>query len=180
MAGVCEEGAGFIEGPEFPADVRSARHAVPVNSAQQTWAIVGATLGAALLGVIVGSIGSAYLQRRQAQRDARIRLGGELAELLAAAQDLMIGVRVIRHVHERRTMSRFYLRLIAMFMRDYPVPSTWSDVADLSRLRPLLATAIEADRYQLDEARTVALDLATVVATKGNRYLTAAALLTLG
>ena len=67
-----------------------------------------------------------------------------------------------------------------MFMRDYPVPSTWSDVADLSRLRPLLATAIEADRYQLDEARTVALDLATVVATKGNRYLTAAALLTLG
>ena len=93
---------------------------------------------------------------------------------------LVIGTRAIRQAHERRTKPRYYLRLAAMFMRDYPVPGTWRDLADPSRLRPLLATALEADRYQLDESRMIALDLATVVAAKVNRYLAVAALLTLG
>lgn len=109
-----------------------------MNSAQQTWAIVGATLGAALLGVIVGFIGTAYLQGRQVKRDTRTRLETALAELLAAAQDLMIGVRMIRQAHERRTRSRFYLRLAALFLRDYPAPGSWGDLADPARLRPLL------------------------------------------
>jgi hypothetical protein len=56
-----------------------------VTSTRQTWAIVGAALGAALLGVIVGFIGTAYLQGRQAKTDARNRLESALAELLAAA-----------------------------------------------------------------------------------------------
>jgi hypothetical protein len=98
--------------------------------------------------------------------DARVRQENALAELLAAAQDLVIGTQAIRQAHERRTKPRYYLRLAAMFMRDYPVPGTWRDLADLSRLRPLMATALEADRYQLDESRTIALDLATVVAAK--------------
>jgi hypothetical protein len=147
-----------------------------VNSAQQTWAVVAASL----LGVIVGLIGSAYLQGRQSKKDARDRLEAALAELLAAAQDLTIGVQAIRQAHERRTKSRYYLRLAAMFMRDYPVPDTWRSLADPARLRALMPTVIEADRYQLDEARTIALDLASVVATKGNRYLAVAALITLG
>jgi hypothetical protein len=151
-----------------------------VSQTAQTWAIVGATLGAAVLGVIVGFIGSAYLQSRQEKAGARKRLEGALAELLAAAQDLMIGVRVIRQAHERRTKPRFYLRLAAMFMRDYPAVGTWKDLVELSSMRALLATAVEADRYQLDEARTIALDLATVVASKANRYLAVAALITLG
>jgi hypothetical protein len=151
-----------------------------VNSTQQTWAIVGATLGAALLGVIVGFIGTAYLQGRQAKKDARNRLEGALAELLAAAQDLMIGVRVIRQAHERRTKSRFYLRLGGTILRDIPAVSTRRDLVELSSLKALLAAALELDRYQLDEARTIALDLSTVVAAKANRYLAVAALLTLG
>jgi hypothetical protein len=151
-----------------------------VSQTEQTWAIVAATVGAAILGVIIGFIGTAFLQTRQAKADARVRQENALAELLAAAQDLVIGTQAIRQAHERRTKPRYYLRLAAMFMRDYPVPGTWRDLADLSRLRPLMATALEADRYQLDEARTIALDLATVVAAKVNRYLAVAALLTLG
>jgi hypothetical protein len=151
-----------------------------MSQTAQTWAIVGATLGAALLGVIVGFIGTAYLQVRKTKADTRLRLEGALAELLAAAQDLMIGVQVIRQAHERRTRPRFYLRLAAMFLRDYPAVSTWRDLVELSSMKALLATAVEADRYQLDEARTIALDLATVVATKANRYLAMAALITLG
>jgi hypothetical protein len=151
-----------------------------VNSTEQTWAIVGATVGAALLGVIIGFIGTAYLQGRQAKKDARNRLEGALAELLAAAQDLMIGVRAIRHAHERRTKARFYLRLGGMILRDFPAVSTSKDLVELPSLKAFLATVLEADRYQLDEARTVALDIATVVAAKANRYLAVVALITLG
>jgi len=160
--------------------VGGARNADLVNSTQQTWALVGATLSAALLGVIVGFIGTAYLQGRQAKKDARNRLEGALAELLAAAQDLMIGVRVIRQAHERRTKSRFYLRLGGMILRDFPAVSTSKDLVELPSLKAFLATVLEADRYQLDEARTVALDIATVVAAKANRYLAVVALITLG
>lgn len=151
-----------------------------MNSTQQTWAIAGATLGAALLGVIVGFVGTAYLQGRQAKRDTRNRLEGALAELLAAAQDLLIGVRAIRYAHERRTRTRYWVRVAAMFIRDYPAPDTWRDLADPARLRALMPTALEADRYQLDEARMVALDLATVVAAKTNRFWAVVALITLG
>ena len=151
-----------------------------MSQTEQTWAIVAATVGAAILGVIIGFIGTAFLQARQAKADARVRQENALAELLAAAQDLVIGVRAIRQAHARRTRPRYYLRIAAMIMRDYPVPSTWRDLADPSRLRPMLATALEADRYQLEESRMIALDLATVVAAKVNRYLAVAALLTLG
>jgi hypothetical protein len=151
-----------------------------VSQTAQTWALAGAALGAALLGVIFGFIGSAYLQGRQVKENTRDRLETALAELLAAAQDLMIGVRAIRQAHERPTRPRFYLRLAAMMLRDYPVPDTWRELTEPARLRPLLGTVLEADRHQLDEARTVALDLTSVVATKGNRYLAVAALITLG
>jgi hypothetical protein len=151
-----------------------------VSQTEQTWAIVAATVAAAILGVIVGFIGTAFLQARQAKADTRVRYENALAELLAAAQDLVIGIRAIRQAHERRTRPRYYLRIAAMIMRDWPVPGTWRDLADPSRWRPLLATALEADRYQLDESRLIALDLATVVAAKVNRYLAVAALLTLG
>jgi len=151
-----------------------------VSQTAQTWALVGATVGAALLGVIVGFIGTAHLQRRQARADARVRLERALAELLAAAQDVMIGIRAIRLAHERRTKSRFYLRVGGMLLRDLPALSTWRDLVELSSLKALLGATLEADRYQLDEARTIALDLSTVVAAKANRYWAVVALITLG
>jgi hypothetical protein len=87
-----------------------------VHLTPDTWAVVASTVGAAFLGAIVAYIGSARQQRKQAERDAqvrreqaahdaRIRLEAALAELLAAAQDVLIGVRTIRQAHERRTSS---------------------------------------------------------------------------
>lgn len=59
-----------------------------------------------MLGAIVAYIGSVLQQRKQADQDARIRLEdaahdarvrleAALAELLAASQDVLIGVRTI-------------------------------------------------------------------------------------
>lgn len=162
-----------------------------VNQTAQTWAIVAATVGAAFLGAIVAYAGAAHQQRKQADRDAQIRqeqaareariqLVQGVAEILAAAQDVLTGVQALRQAHARRTTFRYYLRIAVMLWHDYPVPAKWSDLADLSRLRPLLATGLEADRFQLDEARMIALDAATILAPKLNRYYAIVALLTLG
>jgi hypothetical protein len=67
-----------------------------------------------------------------------------------------------------------------MLLRDLPVPEKWSDLVDPAKVRPLLATALEADRYQLDESRMIALDATTVLGPKLNRYFAVVALLTLG
>jgi len=158
-----------------------------MSQTAQTLALVGATLGA----VVITFLGTAFLQHRQATRDdrirreqtareTRVRLEQNVAELLAGVQDLVTSVRAIRHSHERRTKRIYYLRLAAMVMRDYPIPETWGELADPSRLKSLFGTAVEADRYQLDEARTIAIDLATTVATRASRYLAVAALTTLG
>jgi hypothetical protein len=162
-----------------------------VTSTAQTWTIVVATLGAAFLGAIVAYLGARHQQKEQAKQDAkirkeladreaRIRLESGLAELLAAGQDLMIGVQAIRQAHERRTQFRFWMRFLVMVARDWPHVNSWRELAEPYRAQPLFATAIEAERNQLDESRTMTLDLATVVTPKANRYLAIAALLTLG
>jgi hypothetical protein len=162
-----------------------------VSQTAQTWLIVAATPGAAILGGILAYIAAAPQQRKQAARDAegrreqyeredRMRLEQGIAEILAAAQDILLGVQALRQAHARRTLPRYYLRIVAMLLRDLPVPEKWSDLVDPAKVRPLLATALEADRYQLDESRMLALDATTVLGPKLNRYFAVVALLTLG
>jgi hypothetical protein len=56
-----------------------------MSQTAQTWALVIATIVAALLGVIVTFIGTSYQQRASAVREERARQDAALAELLAAA-----------------------------------------------------------------------------------------------
>jgi hypothetical protein len=142
----------------------------------QTWALVGATLGA----VIITFLGTAFLQRLQARRDDRHRLEAGIAELLAAAQDLLVGVRTIRQAYERRTKFRYYIRLSAVIWHAIPQPTTWRDLMTYPALRPLLGDALDLERELTDSQRQVALDAATVIAPRLNRYFAAVALLTLG
>ena len=172
-------------------NVRGKRHAVLVHLTADTWAAVAATLGAAILGAIVAYIGSAWQQRRQGERDAqvrreqaahdaRIRLEAALAELLAAAQDILIGVRTIREAHERRTKSRYYFRILAVVWHSIPKLTTWRDVIDYPTLNSVLGAALALDRENLEAQRMVAIDTANVVTPKLNRYFAVVALLTLG
>jgi hypothetical protein len=152
---------------------------------------VAATLGAAFLGAIVAYIGSAHQQRKQAERDAqvrreqaahdaRIRLEAGLAELLAAAQDVLIGVRTIREAHERRTKFRYYVRVLAVVWHAIPMPTTWRDLIDYPVLRSVLGASLELDRDNTEAQRMVAIDMANVLIPKLNRYFAVVALLTLG
>jgi hypothetical protein len=152
---------------------------------------VAATLAAAFLGAVVAYIGSARQQRKQAERDAqvrreqaahdaRIRLEAAVAELLAAAQDVLIGVRAIREAHERRTLLRYYVRVLAVVWHAIPRLTTWRDLIDYPALRSVLGAALELDRENLEGQRMVAIDSANVVTPKLNRYFAVVALLTLG
>jgi len=158
-----------------------------VTQTAQTWALVGATLGA----VVITFIGTGYLQRRQgarddrirqeqSARDARTRLEHALSEVLAAVQDLMVGVRVVRQAHARRTLPRYYIRAAAALMRALPELKNRRVLTELDTIKPLLGAALDLDHDQMEANRMIALDLATVVMPKANRYLALAARLTLG
>ncbi len=172
-------------------NVRAARDAVLVHLTADTWAVVAATLAAAFLGAIVAYIGSARQQRKQTERDvqarreqaahdARVRLEAAFAELLAAAQDVLIGVRAFREAHERRTKPRYYLRILAVLWHAIPSLTTWHDLIDYPALRSALGALLELERETTESQRMVAIDVANVVTPKLNRYFAVAALLTLG
>ena len=157
------------------ANCQHGRHAFPVSQTAQTWAIVGATLGA----VVITFLGTSFLQHLQGRRDDRHRLAAGIAELLAAAQDVLVGVRAIRQAHQRRTKFRYYIRLLATFWHAVPLPTSWRDLVEYPTLQPLVGSALEMDRELTESQRVVALDAATVLASRLNRYFAAVALLTL-
>jgi hypothetical protein len=146
-----------------------------VSQTAQTWALVGATLGA----VVITFLGTSFLQHLQARRDRRYRLAAGVAELLAAAQDVVVGVSTIRQAHQRRTKFRYYIRLLATFWHALPRLATSRDLLEYSALKPLVGSALELDREITASQRLVALDAATVLASRLNRYFAAVALLTL-
>lgn len=155
-----------------------------------TWAVVAATLGAAIVGGVLGYIGLSRQQRKQAERDAevrreqaaretRIRLEGAVAELLAAAQDVLLSVNAVRYAHERRTRVRLTLRLLGRFFQEIPPVNSLKELREV-RLQPLLGRLLDIDQEEVEAQRTIALDVATILGPKLNRYLATAALLTLG
>lgn len=172
--------------PQIRANVGPARHAVLVSQTAQTWALVGATLGA----VIITFIGTSYQQHRQADRDAqvrreqaareaRIRLEGAVAELLAAAQDVLLGINAVRYAHERRTRVRLTLRLLGRFVQEIPAVNSLRELREV-RAQPLLGRLLDIEQEEVEAQRMIALDAATILGPKLNRYLATAALLTLG
>jgi len=149
-----------------------------------------ATLGAAFLGAIVAYIGAVHQQRKQPERDDktrreqelrddRLRLVNGIAEILSGAEDVLSGVKMLREAHSRRTLSRYYLRLVATILRDYPLSEKLADVLDVGRLKLLMGTALEVDRFGLDSQRVVAIHAVTELAPRLNRYFSIVGLLTL-
>jgi hypothetical protein len=60
------------------------------------------------------------------------------------------------------------------------LPTAWRDLIEYPTLRSALGAALELDREIIEAQRMVAIDTASVVAPKLNRYFAVVALLTLG
>jgi len=93
---------------------------------------------------------------------------------------VLIGVRAFREAHERRTMPRYYLRVLAVVWHAIPRLTTWRELVDYPALRSALGAALELERENTEAQRMVAIDIANVVTPKLNRYFAVVALLTLG
>ncbi len=138
------------------------------------------TVGATLAGGVIAFIGAIYLQRRQDASAELERGRSAVAEILASAFDVLFGVRAIREAHARSTRPRFFLRLAAMLVRDFPQVQTLRELAEPYRTRPLIGTLLDAQKEQADQERLMAIDTANVLVPKMNRYFAVAALMTLG
>ena len=152
-----------------------------MSQTAQTVALVVATLVAALLGVVVGFLLTSYQQRRQTARDDRIRNERAIADLLAAALDLMVGARALRSAHLRRTKKwRLYLGLAGEMFVAVPELTTVQVLTEHETLRSMAASALRLWRDQTADERMVALDSVTVLVPRVVRFMGAVALVALG
>jgi hypothetical protein len=68
--------------------------------------------GAALIGVVLGRAGNAYLDRRRDRRTACRERDQAIAELLTATIDLITGVQAVRAAyHQQHATFRHYIRI---------------------------------------------------------------------
>jgi hypothetical protein len=192
-------------GPKSGKERRSLQACcVNVSQTAQTWALVIATVGAALLAVIITFIGTSYQQRAQAAREARARQDAALAELLAAAEDLVLSVRAIWFTYaDGAGMFRWrnvgvFWRATCLIYRAHPaeLPTTWRGWMPQNPLKNwrmlarmlarqatdvnLIEAALDMQQELRDLRRMVSLDMATVLSPRLARYSAVAALLTLG
>ena len=143
--------------------------------------------GAALVGVVLGTFGNAYLDRRRERRTACRERDQAIAELLTATVDLITGVQAVRAAyHQQHATFRHYIRVSAGVLVALGLTMTgagkfdWRGLLDWHTARPALDRLLTMDRELDDRKRTVALDLATIVAPRTARFYAAVAVLTLG
>jgi hypothetical protein len=143
--------------------------------------------GAALVGVAVGTVGNAYLDRRRDRRAAKHQRDQAIAELLTATVDLINGVQVVRAAYYRQHPNwlrniRIAATLIvaAGSVMTHGDKLTWETLRDWHSLSPGLDRLLAADCELDEKQRIIALDLATVVAPRTARFYAAVAILTLG
>lgn len=136
-------------------NVGGNEHAGLVSQTTQTLILAGSTLAA----VIVTFIGSHYLLRWQTRKEAQARTCQAVGEVLAAATDLINGLRVFRAAHARRTTGRYYLRLAATFLPGFSRCTGWRDLGRWENLKPIYDSALQMDRDLTDQQRTIVLDL---------------------
>jgi len=142
---------------------------------------------AALVGVVLGTVGNAFLDRRRDRRTGCRERDQAIAELLTATVDLMTGVQAVRVAyHQKHATLRHYIRVSAGVLAALGSTMTgagkfdWKGLLDWHTARPALDRMLAIDRELDDRQRKVALDLATMVAPRTARFYTAVAVLTLG
>lgn len=142
----------------------------------QTLLLAGSTLAA----VVITFIGSYYLLRWQARKEAHAQRERAIGEVLAAANDLINGLWVFRGAHAGRTTWRYYLHLAVTFSPYFAKLRGWRDLGLWENMKLFSDSALEFWRYHASQQRIIVLDLSNVLQTRLNRYLTVASVLALG
>lgn len=101
--------------------------------------------GAPLVGVVLGTVGNAYLDRRRDRRAACHERDQAIAELLTAAVDLITGVQAVRAAyHQQHATVRHYIRVSAGVLAALGSTMTgagkfdWRGILDWHTARPAL------------------------------------------
>jgi hypothetical protein len=140
---------------------------------------------AALLGVVLGTAGTAYLDRSRDRRAAVEARDQAVTELQTATVDLVTGVQAIRGAYQQQTRWRHYLQVAVLATASIGSvlasreTLSWK-ILDPHRMSPILDRLLAEDRALDDKQRTIAFDLATVVGPRVTRFYEAAGSLTLG
>lgn len=140
---------------------------------------------AALLGVALGTAGTAYLDRSRDRQAAEHARDQAVTEVQTATVDLLTGVQAIRSAYQQQTRWRHYLQVavlatasIGSVLASGETPS-WK-ILDLHRMSPSLERLLAEVRALDDKQRTIAMDVATMVGPRVTRFYEAAGSLTLG
>jgi hypothetical protein len=142
--------------------------------------------GAALVGVALGTAGSAYLDRLRDRRAARRQQDQAIAELLTATVDLVSGVQTIRGAYQQHASWAHYVRLGGVIIAAAGLMTPEADegwrriLPDWRRLGPGLERLLAADRELDENQRRVALDMGTILSPRSTRFYAALSVLTLG
>jgi hypothetical protein len=147
-------------------------------------ALIGA--GGLVAGAFLGIAGNERLERQRERREAKRRSDAAVAELLAAAVDLLSGVQVIQAAYEGRSGWRWRMRTAATVFA--ALCSAFAGAGEVS-LRALLdwrhagrlIDRLLGEDRRLDEAqRVTALDIGGVVVTRTGRFYAALVTVTAG
>jgi hypothetical protein len=140
---------------------------------------------AALLGVALGTAGTAYLDRSRDRQTAEHARDQAVTELQTATVDLLTGVQAIRSAYKQQTPWRHYLQVAVLATASIGSvlasgeTLSWK-ILDLHRMSPSLDRLLAEDRALDDRQRTIVLDVATMVGPRVARFYEAAGSLTLG
>ena len=151
------------------------RHACTVSDLDIALITGGFTIGAVIV-TFGGNAVAGWLKDRRATRDARDQA---IAEVLAAAMDLVLAVASLRVAYQHRTALRERMLIAAAVLPDLSAVSSWRALTDISVVRPMLRTVGMLAREQDTAKRTLALDYAATVVPRTNRFFAAVTALTL-
>jgi hypothetical protein len=140
---------------------------------------------AALVGVALGIVGTAYLDRSRDRGAAKKAREQAITEVQTATVDLLTGVQAVRGAYQHQTRWRHYIRetvltaaSIGSMLKSGETPSL--KLFDLQRISPSFERLLAEGSVLDDRQRTTALDVATIVGPRVTRFYEAAGTLTLG
>jgi hypothetical protein len=139
---------------------------------------------AALVGVALGGLGTAYQDRVRQRRAARREQRQAIAELLTATVDLVTAAQAVRSAYQQQRWTDF-IRRAAVIVSAIGGTMDRGEGLTLNLLRwdrvgPGFERVLAELGQRDDRQRTIALDMATVVVPRSSRFYAAVATLTLG